>query len=918
MSVVGMGNTGKLSGKLMLIDGNSILNRAFYGIRGPQLLSTSDGLYTNAVYGFVNILLKYLDEEKPQYICVAFDMKAPTFRHEQYDGYKAKRKGMPDELAVQVPVIKEVLDAMNIKRIEYEGYEADDIIGWLSRCGEKKGMEVVIVTGDRDALQLVSALTRVKLPTTRHGKTQTKEYDYNSFLLTNSIRPQQLIDVKALMGDASDNIPGVKGIGEKTAFDLIREFGSIEVLYDNIDRVRSKNVKEKLKEGKEAAFLSKKLATIKRSLPEELCNVEQLMIREYDSKKLYDVFRKLEFNSLIDRLELRRKIFKDTEEKEGNNSFMIIHAVQPKEMIDLKNIIAGQEEISFYHLIDKYDFEENTTLAGNLSGLALSWGKTNSAYIKIGNGIREQDFVHEFKDIFENKSIKKIGHNVKSFLVYLKCAGVNIKGLVFDTMIASYILSPSKDTYTVSELSSEYLYKDIMPIESLAGKGKNHVRYGDIQLNDIIPAATGYSQAIHDLRAVLEQSIKKNQQEALYYDIEMPLAHVLANMEFVGFRANKNELAALSREFEEKIGYLEREIYNMAGEEFNINSPKQLGIILFEKLKLPAKKRTKTGYSTDAEVLEQLAKEHRIVSFILEYRKLMKLKSTYTDGLIGMINPKTGKIHSRFNQTVVVTGRISSTEPNLQNIPVKLEMGRKIRRVFEPFDGNFILTDADYSQIELRVLAHISGDENLIAAFINNEDIHRSTASKVFGIPMEKVTPLLRNRAKAVNFGIIYGIGDFSLAKDLGITRKEARKYINDYLDKYPGVRQYMHDIVVAGKEQGYVTTIFNRRRYLPELSSNNHAIRAFGERIALNAPIQGSAADIIKIAMVKVYNRLENNNMKSRLILQVHDELLVETHVDEKDEVVRILRECMETAVTLKVPLVVDIKTGRNWYEVT
>ncbi|NSW92291.1 MAG: DNA polymerase I [Firmicutes bacterium] len=905
--------------KLMLIDGNSILNRAFYGLQGPQLLSTSDGLYTNGVYGFLNVLFKYLEEEQPQYICVAFDMKAPTFRHEQYDGYKAKRKGMPDELAVQVPVIKEVLDAMNITRVEYEGYEADDIIGWLSLCGEKKGMEVVIVTGDRDSLQLISGSTRVKLPTTRYNKTQTEEYDYNTFLDKYKIRPEQLIDVKALMGDASDNIPGVKGIGEKTALDLIRKFGSIEELYNNIDQVERKSIREKLEAEKELAFLSKKLATIERSMPEELCSIEQLKIREYNNKRLYEVFKRLEFKSLIDKLELQKKIYESAENKQENrqNSNRVIYVKELDELKNLKNLIISQKEISFFHLLDKDMPGQNTTLAGNLAGVALSWGGEDSAYIEIGKGISERDFIWEFKDVFENESIKKYGHNVKSFLVYLKCVNVNIKGLAFDTMIGAYILNPSKDTYLVSELSVEYLKTDVMPVEGLSGKGKSHVCYRDIPCEDVIPVATGYSQAIYKLQKILDQLIKANQQEILYYSIELPLIHVLADMEYYGFKVNKDELIALSKELDEKIESLGREIYNLAGEEFNINSTKQLGEVLFEKLKLPVKKKTKTGYSTDAEVLEQLIREHEIISYILEYRQLMKLKTTYADGLISMINPETGKIHTKFNQTVVVTGRISSTEPNLQNIPVKLEMGRKIRKVFEPSDENYILTDADYSQIELRVLAHISGDENLIAAFMNNEDIHTSTASKIFGIPKDKVTPLMRDRAKAVNFGIIYGIGDFSLAKDLGITRKEARKYIDDYLGKYPGVRQYMRDIITAGKEQGYVTTIFNRRRYLPELTSNNFNIRSFGERIALNTPIQGSAADIIKVAMVKIYNKLKSNNMKSRLILQVHDELIIETHIDEKNEVIKILKECMETAVTLRVPLMVDIKIGKNWYEV-
>ncbi len=917
--------------KLLLVDGNSILNRAFYGLRGSQLLSTSDGLYTNAVYGFLNILLKYLEEEQPQYICIAFDMKAPTFRHEQYDDYKANRKGMPEELAVQVPVIKEVLDAMNIMRVEYEGYEADDLIGWLSLCGEKKGMEVVIITGDKDSFQLISNSTRLKLPITRYGKTETEEYDYNVFYDKYKIHPEQVIDVKALMGDASDNIPGIRGIGEKTALKLIRKFENIENLYENIHQVDRESIKEKLEAGKEIAFLSKKLSTIKRDVPEELCNLDQLKMQEYNTEKLFEVFRRLEFKSFIEKLGLQKEVYKNIESKQENTKVVYINNLE--ELKNLKKLLISQKEISFFHLLDKSADNQNVNLAGNLAGLALSWSEKDSAFIKINNsidgknykdanveddrGISEKDFILEFKDIFENESIKKYGHDVKSFLLYLKDTNVNLRGLSFDTMIGAYILNPAKETYLVAELCAEYLKKDIIPVEELSGKGKNCKPFKDVPYDNLIPIACGYSWAIFKLQRVINKLIKENQQEILYYDIELPLIEILAEMEYNGFKLNKDELVSLSNELDDKIEYLTKEIYNLVGEEFNINSPKQLGVILFEKLGLPVKKRTKTGYSTAAEVLEQLIGEHMIIPHILEYRQLMKLKTTYTDGLISMINPETSKIHSKFNQTVVVTGRISSTEPNLQNIPIKLDMGRKVRKVFEPSDENFILIDADYSQIELRVLAHISEDENLIDAFMNNEDIHASTASKVFGVPQDKVTPLMRARAKAVNFGIIYGIGDFSLAKDLGITRKEARRYIDGYLDKYPGVKQYMHDIIATGKKLGYVTTMFNRRRYLPELTSKNFNIRSFGERIALNTPIQGSAADIIKIAMVKVYGRLKESNMKSRLILQVHDELIIETHVDEKDEVINILKECMETAVTLKVPLKVDISIGKNWYEV-
>ncbi|HHV97236.1 MAG TPA: DNA polymerase I [Clostridiaceae bacterium] len=953
--------------KIMLIDGNSILNRAFYGLQGPQLLATSYGLYTNGVYGFLNILFKYLEEEHPDYICVAFDMKAPTFRHDQYEGYKANRQGMPDELAVQVPVIKEVLDAMNITRIEYPGYEADDLIGWLSSCAEAKNLEVVIVTGDRDSLQLVSENTRVKLPTTRFGKTTTEEYDNQSFLEKYGITPLQYIDVKALMGDKSDNIPGVKGIGEKTAFELIKQFGSIEEIYNNLDKIDRKSVREKLEADKEMAFLSKKLATIERKIPEELCTIEELKIKDYKTEKLYQVFKKLEFKSLIQKLGLEDIALKNEENVATGAEQNAISAEVPKNVLwinslndlqKLKERISMRGEIAIFPIME--DTREKGDLAGKLVGFAVSWMENNednenkkkneenieenneennegnrqvlkshnfiSAYVDVSNGLSdanaeqfEEQFITDFKDIFENETIKKWGHNVKSFLIYLICKGIDLQGLAFDTMIAAYILNPSRQTYKVSELAAEYLNEKLIDIEDMMNRGKNKTAHKEDELYkdiDLAGAAVSYSQAIYKLKDVLARKIKENEQEVLYYEIELPLIEVLASMEYHGFKVNEDELKSFSIELDERIEELKKEIYDLAGEEFNINSTKQLGEILFDKLGLPVVKKTKTGYSTDAEVLEQLAPMHKIVSNILEYRQLMKLKSTYVDGLISVINKKTGKIHSSFNQTVVVTGRISSTEPNLQNIPVRLELGRKIRRVFVPSGEEYILIDADYSQIELRVLAHISGDENFIEAFRNNEDIHTSTAARVFGVPADEVTLMMRSKAKAINFGIIYGIGDFSLAKDLGVTRKQAKMYIDEYLDKYPGVRKYMKNIVEEGKSKGYVSTLFNRRRYLPELSSKNHNIRAFGQRVALNAPVQGTAADIIKIAMVKVYKNLKRRKMKSRLILQVHDELVIEAHVDEKEEVIEILKNSMEKAVDLKVPLKVDIKVGKNWYE--
>lgn len=890
--------------KLMVIDGNSILNRAFYGLQGTNLLATSDGLYTNAIFGFINIMNKYIEEENPQYLCVAFDLKAPTFRHKQFDGYKANRKGMPEELRVQVPVIKEVLDAMNIKRLEKEGFEADDILGSISLCAQQKDMEVVIVTGDRDALQLASKSTRIKIPKTKGGKTETEEYDIGTIREKYNIEPVQFIDVKALMGDTSDNIPGVPGIGEKTALDLIQNYNSLENLYESVDQITKKGLKEKLITYKEQAFMSKKLAEIERNMP-FLCHIDELIRNEFDKSKLYELFKRLEFKSFIDKFGLK--------DSQPQVSLVVnTEIIKDKQgVIDLKNKVLKAKEASFYYLIDKIDKFKN-----RLSGISVSVDEGRAYYLSFNDGFSEDGFLDEFKSIIEDSEIKKYGHDLKNFIVYLKNKDIELNGIAFDTMIGAYIINPSRDTYTISELANDYMGIDVKSIEEMAGKGRNFVAF-DAMEEEVLKNVVGlYPEVIFKTMKKIEEKLKENDQESLYYNIELPLVKVLADMEFYGFKVNINELVTISRQLDEKIQGLTLKIYELAGEEFNINSPKQLGVVLFEKLELPIIKKTKTGYSTDAEVLEELAEKHDIVSNILEYRQLVKLKSTYIDGLMGVINPVTGKIHSSFNQTVTVTGRISSTEPNLQNIPIKLEMGRNIRKAFVPCGDNFKLVDADYSQIELRVLAHITDDENMIEAFIKNEDIHTSTASKVFGVPLEEVTSALRSKAKAVNFGIVYGIGDFSLSKDLGITRKEARAYIDGYLDKYANVKKYMHDIVAQGKALGFVTTMFGRRRYLPELKASNFNVRSFGERIAMNTPIQGSAADIIKIAMVKVHSELTTRKLKSRLILQVHDELIIEAHESELEEVTKLLKESMENAAELKVPLSVEVKSGLSWYE--
>lgn len=892
------------SKKIIVVDGNSILNRAFYGLSKTAMLTNSEGLQTNAVFGFLNILTKYLTEEEPEYICVAFDLKEPTFRHKEYDQYKAQRKGMPPELAVQVPIIKQVLDAMNIERVEIPGFEADDILGSVSLCAQEAGMEAILLTGDRDSLQLASKSTRIKLPVTRGNKTETEEYDAEKVMEKYGVTPYQMIEVKGLMGDTSDNIPGVPGIGEKTALELIKKFNGLEELYENLDRVEKKGVREKLAANRELAFLSRRLATIERRVP-GIEKLDRFKRTDIDRERLYDLFKKLEFRSLIDKFGLSSVPMPQTSEEMKTEHVIIDTAAGLESYLGaVKN---SKKMALYYHAPPSDQYIDDLCI--------YACGKEYApAVLVFSQEFNGNSAINMLKEVLECEDIKKYGHDLKRFIKHLKMQGIQVKGIAFDTMIGAYILEPTRNSYTISELAGEKLNRNILPAEILYDRHGSKIE----QSLDVDPAVVCAScvVAIYELAEKYIPIIDGNGQNELFYDIELPLVEVLADMELWGFKVNVEGLKAYSGELDSRLVILENEIFMLAGENFNINSPKQLGAVLFEKLGLPVLKKTKTGYSTDAEVLEQLSYKHQIVERILEYRQLMKLKSTYADGLLNVLDKETCKIHSSFNQTVTATGRISSTEPNLQNIPIKLEMGRKIRKVFIPSDENYVLLDADYSQIELRVLAHITGDGNMISAFSNNEDIHTTTASQVFGIPPGEVTSLMRSRAKAVNFGIVYGIGDFSLSKDIGVTKKEAKKYIDDYLLKYSKVKEYMSDTVEKGKELGFVTTLYNRRRYLPELKSSNFNMRSFGERVAMNTPIQGSAADIIKISMVKVYNELKKRKLKSRLILQVHDELIVETEKSELEEVSKLLKDCMENAVSLKVPLTVDVKYGETWYE--
>jgi len=862
--------------KLLILDSNSILNRAFYGVR---YLSAKDGTPTNAIYGFLNILLKLIKEQEPDYICAAFDVKAPTFRHKQYEGYKAQRKPMPEGLAAQMPLAKDVLRAMGVTILEKEGYEADDIIGTVARLCEESEISCFIATGDKDDLQLASDKTKVILTVTKSGYNETIIYDDKAVKEKYHVTPTEFIDVKALMGDPSDNIPGVKGVGEKTAMSLIEKHHSIEYIYENIDGIGLKGAMlQKMKDGREMAFMSKELATINRNTPIEF-NAEECVFDGFENNgELYEILKRLELNSIIKKLDLsggdnvkeNEDIFKDFSYQVGD-----------------KNMISGDK------VTVVLDFDGD-----NISSAAVGVG--NNAVV-----LNEQD---DIKELLEDDSIAKVMFDVKEAIVKLN-GRIDIKNIVDDTAIAAYLVDPAKNEYTIEKLASEYFGTVIE---------KPEVKQLSL-LDDVETDRSEYlakcAVALGVLNERIGDKIKENGQEKLYQEVELPLVTVLAHLEINGFLVDDNQLKEFADKLGEKIDALTNEIYMLAGEEFNINSPKQLGVILFEKLELKPVKKTKTGYATNADVLEKLRDKHPIVNFIMEYRQLAKLKSTYCDGLTAVVNPNTHRIHSVFTQTVTVTGRLSSTEPNLQNIPTRTELGREIRKMFVAKDG-YVLVDADYSQIELRVLAHIANDETMINAFRNNEDIHAVTASQVLGIPLEDVTKEQRSSAKAVNFGIVYGIGEFSLAQDLHISVKEAKAYIESYLEKYHGVRNYMESIKEQAKKDGYVKTMLNRIRYIPELKSPNYNIRQFGERVALNTPIQGTAADIIKLAMVRVDNRLINEGLKSKLILQVHDELIVEAHKDEVDKVKQILSEEMQGAMELNVPLKVDMSTGHSWYD--
>ena len=876
-----------MSEKILLIDGHSILNRAYYGL--PNLTNW-EGLHTNAVYGFLNIMTKVLEEEKPEYLAVAFDLHAPTFRHKMYDAYKGTRKPMPEELREQVPLIKEVLTAMGVAIVTKEGYEADDLLGTIAGMAEKKGMDATILSGDRDLLQLATDHVLIRIPKTKGGKTEVEDYHAKEVLETYQVTPPQIIELKALMGDTADNIPGIPGVGEKTATKIIAAYGSIENAHEHLEEIKPNKAKESLRDHYDLAVLSKKLATIDTESPVEF-SWEAARMGSLYTPEAYDYFKRLEFKNLLSRFDQQ-----ETEQKELP-SWRIV-----EDFAEAENIW-NQAEQSAQTGVAVVDGMEG------IRGVAVAMEDQEVVYFPVEGFQTEGVLCGHLERLFAGSS--EIGAwDVKS--IRKKIEITERKG-IFDLGIGAYLMNPLKSDYTYDDVAKEYLGEQLPSQEEVfSGMKKPDPKKADNEQ----AAAYGAYQAYVALHG--KDSLKKALQEAgmwnLFEEIEMPLVFTLDDMEKEGILVKGEELKLYGEKLEVRIRELEEKIYEEAGETFNINSPKQLGVILFEKMQMPGGKKTKTGYSTAADVLDKLAPDYPFVADILEYRQLTKLKSTYADGLAGYIG-EDGRIHSTFNQTITATGRISSTEPNLQNIPVRMELGRLIRKVFVPRDG-FVFLDADYSQIELRVLAHLSGDEMLIKAYREAQDIHRMTASQVFHIPFDEVTPLQRRNAKAVNFGIVYGISSFGLSQDLSITRKEAADYIEKYFATYPKIKSYLDGEVEKAKADGYSLTMFGRRRPVPELKSSNFMQRSFGERIAMNSPIQGTAADIIKIAMIRVNQALRSEHLRSRLVLQVHDELLIETAKEEVEEVSAILEREMRQAADLSVPLEVDMHTGENWYE--
>jgi len=887
-----------MSEKILIIDGNSIINRAFYGV---PLLSNKNGEFTNAIYGFLNIFFKLLDDENPDFAAVAFDLKAPTFRHLKYSEYKGTRKGMPDELASQMPILKEILEKMNIKIYEKEGFEADDILGTIAKKTEEIGLNPIVVSGDRDLLQIATDTIKIRIPKTKGGKTQIEDYYAKDVFEHYGVTPTEFIEVKALMGDTSDNVPGVPSIGEKTALKIIQQYKTVENAIENASEIKPKRASENLITYKDQALLSKELVTIITNADINFSLEETRLSNIFNSDAL-NIIKRLEFKSMFSRFNENAEN-NDLKKGENKNYKLITKKAEAKQFFI--NINPWLEYS--YHIVTE------TTENKEFLGIAFSSEDNDGVFILENDELSEGEIFSFAKDFFMGEN-PKISHNAKNDIHILSKHNLSINNLIFDTMLAGYILDSTKDTYNYNDIAREFLNENYPSEEELIGKGKSKRKLCSLPQKDFLDYVCRITDVSFRVKKIMEEKLKENGQENLYFNIELPLIFVLADMELIGIKADKNKLTEYRDTLSKKIDLLTKEIYMLAGEEFNINSPKQLGTILFDKLGYKGGKKTRTGWSTSADVLEKL-KGEPIVDKVLEYRTYTKLKSTYADGLLNVIDSSTSRIYSTFNQAITATGRISSTEPNLQNIPIKMEEGKKLRKVFVPED-EYIFIDGDYSQIELRVLAHIADDETLINAFKEGQDIHRLTASQVFGVPFDEVSASQRSSAKAVNFGIVYGISAFSLSGDLKISIKEAENYINGYFKKYPNIKLYMDNTVLNAKTTGSTKTLYNRIRNIPEIKSSNYIQRSFGERVAMNMPIQGTAADIIKIAMVKVYKKLKNENLKSKLILQVHDELLIEAHKEEKEIVKKILKEEMENAVNLKVPLEVDIHEGKDWYE--
>ena len=901
--------------KLLLIDGNSIMNRAFYGIMGSKALTAKDGTYTNAIYGFLAIMFKQLEDLNPDYMAVAFDLKGPTARHKLYEGYKANRHGMPNELAEQMPIIKDILKAMNIDIIEKQGYEGDDILGTLSRYGEKQNLNVIILSGDRDTFQLATDKVEIHIPRTKSGKTETEIFNKEKVEEVYGLEPKQLIEVKGLQGDASDNIPGVPGIGEKTAISLIQKYQSINNLYKQIEDgtsdIKGKQL-QNLTENKELAYLSRTLGEINLQVPIE-DTLESLKVEEWDKQKVLELFEKLNFKRYIERFNLDGEVQVEKNDNQIANEYKIID----KTIDDIRKIIKEQKEIIFYFDTKKDDNPEKI-IKEKISNIGV-YNKANNETYNINLQIdTNKQILNVLKEIFEDKEIAKIGIDLGRAYILLKQENIDLQGIKYDISIAGYILNPTNSKFDIENLAEEYLNININKIFENDLQNKQMNLFDQIENDEEKNRKEKtclYAYLIYKIREITEQKLEEINALELFNNIDMPTVQVLANMQWNGMYADEKELEKFGETLKEQLDIKTKIIYEMAGEEFNINSTKQLGEILFEKMGLPVTKKTKNGYSTDVDSLEKIKDKHPIIEQILDYRQYMKLNSTYVEGLKPYINTKTKRIHSFFHQTITATGRISSTEPNLQNIPTRFELGKQVRKIFKPAEGK-IYIDADYSQIELRVLAHMSGDKHMIEAFNEGQDIHKQAASKVFNVPIEEVTKEQRSSAKAVNFGIVYGISEFGLGEQLGIPRKVAKQYIEDYLTQYIGIKDYMESIKEEAKKTGYVQTLFNRRRYIPELNSNNYMVRQFGLRAAMNTPIQGTAADIMKLAMINVYNELKTRKLESKIVLQVHDEMMLEVPIEEAQEVKQIVKEKMENVIKLKVPLIADVSEADNWYD--